>query len=269
MIKREVIIGDCRIVLPTLPEKSFDCVVTDPPYGQTSLAWDKPLAAGDWLPEVARVLKPTGSIWIWGTLRSLTPLCTDAAALGWHMAQDVVWEKHNGATFHADRFRRVHEQAVQLYRGAWADVFKAPVFTNDATARTVRRKKRPPHTGNIGESHYTSIDGGPRLARGVFHARSCHGRAVHPTQKPVEVLLPLIKFSCPPGGSVLDPFAGSGTTGIAANILKRNATLIELNPDYAAMATERIEDDAPLLGLIDMPEPPEPPEQLELEPRDG
>ncbi len=257
MADRNVIIGDCRDVLPTLPAASFNCVVTDPPYGQTSLAWDKPLRASEWLPEVARVLIRSGSVWIWGTLRSLAPLCMEAEALGWRIAQDVVWEKHNGATFHADRFRRVHEQAVQLYRSdtPWGDIFKEPVYTNDATARTVRRKKRPPHTGNIGESHYTSIDGGPRLARGVFHARSCHGRAVHPTQKPVDVILPLIKFSCPPGGSVLDPFAGSGTTAIAAGILKRRSTMIELNPEYAHMAAERIEDDAPLLGLIDLPEP--------------
>jgi DNA modification methylase len=56
---------------------------------------------------------------------------------------------------------------------------------------------------------------------------------------------------------VLDPFAGAGTTGLVADRLQRRSTMIELNPAYAAMAQERIEDDAPLLGLIDLPAAPE------------
>ncbi len=56
-------------------------------------------------------------------------------------------------------------------------------------------------------------------------------------------------------GRVLDPFGGAGTTGLVADRLQRRSTMIELNPAYAAMAQERIDDDAPLLGLIDLPEP--------------
>lgn len=248
----EILTGDCRAILPDLPAESVHCVVTDPPYGQTSLAWDRVLPLETWLPLVGRVLRRDGSVWIWGTLRSLAPLCVEADRLGWRLAQDIVWEKHNGATFHADRFRRVHEQAIQLYPAtvAWREVWTAPVYTPDATARAVRRKARPTHTGAIGESVYRSEDGGPRLMRSVFHERSEHGRAIHPTQKPVEVLRPLIEFSCPVGGVVLDPFAGSGSTGIAAKIAGRDAILIELNPEYAALTRRRVEDDSPLFAEI-------------------
>jgi hypothetical protein len=60
-----------------------------------------------------------------------------------------------------------------------------------------------------------------------------------------------IKAACPLGGRVLDPFGGSGTTGLVADRLKRNATLIDLNRDYVEMARNRIEIDAPLFAKIE------------------
>jgi DNA modification methylase len=63
---------------------------------------------------------------------------------------------------------------------------------------------------------------------------------------PPDLIEPCIKAGCPEGGTVLDPFGGSGTTGLVADRLKRNAILIELNPEYAAMAEKRIRGDAPM-----------------------
>jgi protein gp37 len=57
-----------------------------------------------------------------------------------------------------------------------------------------------------------------------------------------------ILAGCPDGGTVLDPFGGAGTTGLVASRLQRHAILIEINPDYAAMARQRIDGDAPLLS---------------------
>lgn len=204
-------VGDCRDVLPTLPAAIADCCITDPPYGDTSLEWDS-ICLG-WIEHVARALKPTASIWVFGSMRFLVPVFAEMAALGFRYSQDIVWEKQNGTGFHNDRFRRVHEHAVMFYRGAWADVYHDPQYTNDARAKVVRRKARPAHTGNIDAGHYVSEDGGPRLMRSVMEVRNEHGRAIHPTQKPLELLLPLIRYSCPPGGTVLDPFAGSAING--------------------------------------------------------
>lgn len=233
----QVLQGDARQVLDLLADKSVDCVVTDPPYGETSLAWD--IRVSGWLPEIRRVLAPHGSMWVFGSMKMFLAHAIDLD--GWRIAQDVVWEKHNGSNPLVDRFRRVHEHAIQLYPAEipWADIYKKPLFTNDATARTVRRKKKPPQWGAIDESHYVSHDGGPRLMRSVMFVRSCHGSAVHPTQKPVEVALPLIEYSCPLGGVVLDPFAGSGSFGVAAKQLQRNAILIELDPAFVRIAKER------------------------------
>src|SRR5207253_5557653 len=63
---------------------------------------------------------------------------------------------------------------------------------------------------------YTSEDGGPRLMRSVLKVRNEHGRAIHPTQKPLELLRPMVRYSCPPGGLVLAPFSGSAAVEVAA-----------------------------------------------------
>lgn len=234
----QIIQGDCRQVMQTLEPNSFDVCVTDPPYGDTNLSWD--VRVKGWIPAVARVLKPTASIWVFGSMRFLAPLFSEMEEEGFVYAQDVVWEKQNGTGFSKDRFKRVHEHAVQFYRGAWADVFKEPQFTLDATARTVRRKTRPAHTGKIEASSYTSEDGGPRMERSVIYARNEHGRAIHPTQKPLEILSPLVRFSTPPRGKLIDPFVGSGSTLLMASIAGFDATGIELNEDICVAARARI-----------------------------
>lgn len=242
----QVITGDCREVLPGIPAGAFDTCICDPPYGETDLEWD--VEVKGWIPAVARALKPSSSLWVFGSLRYLHRLFAEMAEHDFRYSQDIVWEKHNGSSLHADRFRRVHEHAVMFCRGEWSSVFHEPQFTNDATARTVRRKQKPAHWHGISEGQYQSEDGGPRLMRSVIYARSEHGRAIHPTQKPVHVLVPLVRYSCPPGGTVLDCFSGSGSLGIAAKIAGVSAVLVEKDPAMAEKSRERLQADAPLLA---------------------
>lgn len=238
--------GDCRELIAGVEAASVDLILADPPYGETSLEWDR--WPEGWLDGLARVLAPTGSLWVFGSQRMFLERAADFKC--WHFVQDVVWEKHNGSNPFTDRFRRVHEHAAQFtpHGLPWEAVYKNPLFTNDATARTVRRKRRPPQWGDIGASSYESHDGGPKLMRSVMFARSEHGRAIHPTQKPIACLLPLIEYSCPTNGLVLDPFAGSGSTLIAARQIGRRSLGIEANPVYVAAARARINADAPLLN---------------------
>jgi site-specific DNA-methyltransferase (adenine-specific) len=202
--------GDCREILPDLNIMA-DVVLADPPYGETSLSWDRwPMG---WIKsftggEVAAV---NASFWCFGSFRMF--LERKAEFEDWRFIQDVVWEKHNGSGFFADRFRRVHETAAHFIRSGvkWSDVFKSPQFTMDATARTVRKKAKPAQwQGATGATIYTSQDGGPRLQRSVQRVRSRHGKALHPTEKPIAILSPLLLYSCPPNGIVLDPVCGSG-----------------------------------------------------------
>lgn len=230
--------GDCRAVMRDFPPGSVDACITDPPYGDTSLEWDAQVSG--WLDEVARVLKPNASIWVFGSMRFLAPLFEEMDALGFKYSQDIVWEKQNGTGFHNDRFRRVHEHAVLFYRGAWSDVYHDTQYTNDATAKTVRRKARPAHTGHIERGHYVSEDGGPKLMRSVIYQPNEHGQALHPTQKPVELVLPLVRYSVPPGGIVLDPFMGSASVGMSARIAEREYIGIDNRADYFAICQRRM-----------------------------
>lgn len=220
--------GDFR----ALADVRADLVLADPPYGQTSLAWDTwptgwPEAVGG------------GSMWVFGTLRSFMDHAAEFTTGRWRLSQDVVWEKQNGSGFMVDRFRRVHEQVAHFYRGDWGSVWRSPLYTADATAWTVRRKSRPPHTGHIEAVPYLSEDGGPRLMRSVLRVRNMHGTAENETQKPVGLLTPLIEYGCPPDGLVFDPFMGSGSTLVAAKAAGRRAVGIELREDQCEIAARR------------------------------
>lgn len=220
-----------------MDDDSFDVILADPPYGTTSLDWDR--VDNDWLIEVFR-LAP--QLWCFGPMRFWLSHGHRFREAGWKYAQELIWEKHNGSSFHADRFRRVHEIVTHWYRGRWSDLHTTTQFTMDARPKVVRRKERPAHMGVIENSTYVSHDGGPRMMRSVLQIRSEHGRAVHPTQKPIDLLRPLLRYSCPDGGRILDPFAGSGSTGVAAQMDGYEFVGIEKNHEYAVAARERLRE---------------------------
>lgn len=218
-----------------------DAVITDPPYGETNLEWDQWVPG--WLTDAAII---TNAVWCFGSFRMFFEHADEFRP--WKFSQDVIWEKHNGSSLANDRFRRVHELATLWYRGEWSELRHETPRTFDATSRTVRRKAEPAqHQGERGPSVYTSADSGPRLMRSVLPVRSEHGRAVHPTQKPLGIVTPLIEYSVPRGGHVVDFFAGSGTTGLAAKLTGRRATLFEAHEPYAEAAAQRFSQ-----GLLDL-----------------
>lgn len=241
--------GDCRTDLQQ--HGPFDMLMADPPYGDTSLGWDK--RCEGWLDVATRLLKPTGSIWVFGSMRFFQDMGSAIKAAGFRYAQDVVWEKHNGSGFHADRFKRVHEHATQYYLASspWSTIYNDVQKTMDATPRAVRRKKRPAHTGHIEASHYVSEDGGPRIMRSVIYMPSMHGRAIHPTEKPVDLLEILIRTSCPLEGIVGDLFAGSGAAGEAAMRSSRRYAGCEIDDEMADKANARLAGVLPLYRSLE------------------
>lgn len=238
VLPQTIVTGDCREEMPWYAP--YDMILADPPYGDTSLAWDRRVEG--WVELARAALSPTGSLWVFGSLRSFMKTAGHFADAGFQIAQEIVWEKQNGTGFHADRFKRVHELAVQFYPAEtpWRNIYNDVQTTPDATARTVRRKQRPPHTGHIDAGHYVSEDGGPRLMRSVIYLRNCHRRAIHPTEKPSGLLEILVRTSCPEGGLLGDWFAGSGAAGEACRLSGRRYIGCEIDPDMASRARDRI-----------------------------
>jgi site-specific DNA-methyltransferase (adenine-specific) len=234
--------GDYRDALTRYRRDDFDLVIADPPYAVTSLAWDR--WQTEW-PEI--VAKYARSMWCFGSLRMFMDR---AAEFGdWKLSQDIVWEKHNGSSLAADRFRTVHELAAFFYQGAWSDIYTNVPTTSDATPRSVRRKALPlQHQGARGPSVYESQDGGPRLMRSVIYAQSMHGQAIHPTQKPGGLLEPMIEYGCKPGGRVLDPFAGSCAVGVAARSLGRRTVCVEAREEQCEAAAKWLSNDTLTFG---------------------
>ena len=220
-----------------IPESfTADVVIADPPYGETSLSWDT--WPEGWPTLAAR---HASSMWCFGSMRLFLDRRDELA--DWRLSQDLVWEKHNGSSLAADRFSRVHEHAVHWYRGPWADIYHETPTTPDATPRTVRRQpKAAQWQGARGPSEYSSIDGGPRLMRSVLLARSMHGRAINETEKPVSLLEPIVAYACPPGGMVLDLFAGSCSTLVAVRHLGqgRRAVGFEEREEQCEKAARRL-----------------------------
>lgn len=228
--------GDMREIIPALGLRA-DLIVADPPYGhETSLAWD--VWQDGWLSAAGEA---SDALWCFGSMRTLMIHAGEFFSSRWTYSQDVVWQKHNGSAFHNDRFRRIHENVVFFYRGLWGARYHEVPTTNDATARQIRRKQRPAHMGDIQRGEYATVDGGPRLMTSVLPVRSMHGRARHPCEKPVALLDLLIRYACPPGGLVLDPFAGSGSTGEAARMSGRRAVLIEGDKKECAKIADRLQ----------------------------
>ena len=247
-----IYLGDCRKVLPLIMiqgvTKGCDAIITDPPYGDTSLDWDRKVDG--WLREIPLVPQ----LWCFGSMRFFLEHGHDFTEEHWKYGQEIVWEKHNGSGFHADRFKRVHEFAVHWYRGEWKKLHLEPITTDGhRRVRATRPRNGTPHTGDVEPSPYDSTI---RLERSVLQVRSEHGRAVHPTQKPLGILSPLIRYSVTRGGLVLDPFMGSGSTLLAARQLGRRAIGIEEREDYCEAAVQRLGQGELALSLdtAEMPE---------------
>jgi site-specific DNA-methyltransferase (adenine-specific) len=234
-----ILTGDCRDLMGA--EGPFDLIIADPPYGDTALEWDRKVRG--WELVAAGRLKASGSVWVFGSMRYFLEGGGQAMAdAGFRYVQDVVWEKHNGTGFAADRFKRVHELAVQFRRAGvrWGDVFndvqRVPHAGPDkGHIRT--SAVRVPHTGEIGAHVYD--DDGLRICRSVLKLPSVRG-GIHPTEKPVALLELLIRTSCPAGGLVGDFFAGSGAAGDAAAMAGRSYVGCEIDPQMAARARERL-----------------------------
>jgi site-specific DNA-methyltransferase (adenine-specific) len=237
--------GDCREAPAVVGEQRFSLILADPPYQQTSLAWDR--WPSGWLKVMLHLRAQDGSLWSWGTLRTFMERAAEFFD-GWRLAQDTIWEKHNGSQPATDRFLRVHEQAAHLYPASipWESIYRdpqrvpAPREHRHKAGRVVHRRAQPAHTGKHRPSTY--VDDGMRRQRSVWHVRSEHhqGRGTA-TPKPLGVLEPIVRYSCPPAGWVLVPFVGGGAEVEAAHASGRNVVGFDISEKELSTAARRLD----------------------------
>jgi len=230
--------GNCLDIMRKLPNESFHLIFTDPPYGETSYEWD--MFNIDWIDQCKRLLKPEGSLWIWGSLRYILGIDTIIGDLGFRLSQDLVWEKNNGSGFSNDRFRRVHQFLVQYYCGKWSDIYKNVLY--EPTGRSGSVTRSATEAGLHGKRKSVTTQLNKRIVRSVIKNKQRRGVG-HPTAKPLDISEKIIRYSCPEDGFVLDPFAGSCTTAIAAVRSGCHFTMIEKDEKYFEIGSKLVQQE--------------------------
>ena len=209
--------GDCLEVMKAIPDGSVDCVITDPPYlmdlkpqrknakfhGVHIKNDDNAEWVDGFFNEVSRLLKPNSVAFIFCNHFCMADFITSALKAGLTLKNHLIWDKcHFGM---GNNWRPIHESILVFTNGKFKTVSK-----NNKTILSYKK---------------------------VYHSK-----AIHPTQKPVDLLEHLITESDLQGDIVLDPFMGSGSTMIACLNTNRKGIGIELDKHYFDVASKRISD---------------------------
>lgn len=257
-----VICGDAFTLLPFLGERRFDLLFADPPYNlQKNFGENRFYRRSEkeyarwlekWLSECAPLLKPDASVYICGDWRSGAAIASVGGKY-FKLRNRITWEREKG------------RGALQNWKNAAEDIWYFTVsddFTFNLESVKQRRRVLAPYTENGKPKDWQ------KTAHGDF--RDTHPSNIwtditvpfwsmpenteHPTQKPEKLLAKIILASTNPGGLILDPFAGSGTTAVAAKKLGRRYVAIEADENYCLLAAKRLksaETDRSIQGFAD------------------
>ena len=243
--------GDCLDGMSRLEDNSVDFICVDPPYGTTVIKWDTPLSLDRMWAQYERVLKPFGTIVIFGQ----QPFTSRLVSSNYDMFKySLVWRKSKVGHFAQAPYRPLteHEDVLVFSRGGTGCNSKNPMTYNPqglvpCTVHigkdTAQRKHRP---GTVPRPAYTQTH--TNYPRSILDFPSTNGgKILHPTQKPVELIEYLVKTFSNEGELVLDSCMGSGTTGVACARTNRRFAGFELDEDIYNCAKRRIEDSQPVV----------------------
>lgn len=173
---------------------------------------------------------------------------------GWYLRQDIIWHKPNPMPESVtDRCTKAHEYIFLLSKSE-RYYFDADAIAETATGRDPGNVTPNKHAGQpMAETKANLSQIGARETRNkrsVWTVPTKPFSGAHFATFPPDLITPCILAGSAEGDMVLDPFGGAGTTGLVADRLGRNATLIELNPQYAELAKQRIHGDSPLFAEV-------------------
>lgn len=267
-----ILTGDCRDVLKTLGDQSVNCVLTSPPYfrqrdygvdgqiGQEATPADLADALAEVAAELRRVLADDGVFWL--------QMGDTYAAGGNGGGGSLVAKRRQWTGAHERRgWRRqspgFKEKDITLTPFVVADTLRADgwylrgtIIWNKRVATEPPRLDRPSSAHEYlflltkAEQYRVRDPGEPWFKSTVWDIRPQPSYTGHPAVMPEELARRCIICSTAPGNTVLDPFFGAGTTGLAAEHLKRDCIGIELNPAYVEMARKRLHDDAGMFAEV-------------------
>jgi DNA modification methylase len=252
----QIIHADVMVGLTALPDDSFQLIVADPPYGNVLVdqAWDTDLddkAFEDWNVAWAQAavakLKPDGLMYVFGQLgkreHRWIHLASRLCEIG-SFHDQLIWDRVVGYNERSDSFTPAYEICLVLKKSPDAlpyfdkDAVRIPY--DDATIKKYLKDKRYKDK----EARRAHLEKG-KYATNLLRVPSLKGsskeKVGHPSQKPEGLIAMLVQSGSRPGDVVLDPFFGSGTTGVVCQRLGRPWIGIERDGAYCAMAKQRIE----------------------------
>lgn len=236
--RNDVVLGDSFQLLKTLEDGSFDLILTDPPYNisrpnnfQTmgregfSWGWDQEFDTTGWIEDAVRLLRPGGSIIVFNDWKLLGEITAALVASGCAEKDPIVWQHEGQPDSYASPliWEKNNPQPRNIHRR----------YVSDKEFAVWAVKPKAKWTFNKPD--------GVSYARGAFHFPVPRKRK-HPTKKPDELFEQLVRIHSNPGDWVLDPFAGEGTTSVAAKRTGRNSLVIdksELYYEWAVAGTTR------------------------------
>lgn len=255
-----IITGDCIVEMKKISDSSVDLIIADPPYNLSKGGdwkwdnsvelkgmggnWNKVMQDWDnysfesymeftrqWLTEAQRILKPTGSMWIFGTYHNIGIINVLCQILGIEIINEVIWYKRNAfPNLAGRRLTASHETILWCNKGGK----KREYYFDYEYSKT-------------GDFSYDSLKAPGKQMRTVWDISNNKSKeelafGKHPTQKPIRILKRMIKLASKEGDLMLTPFSGSGSECVAAKMTGRKYIGIEIDSDYCDIARTRLQN---------------------------
>ena len=226
---------DCLKILPTIPDKSIDLILTDPPYGTTQCKWDSIIPFEPMWKELKRIIKDNGAITLFGTEPFSSHL--RLSNIKWFKYDWYCNKKFITGFLNSKRQPLRCIEVISIFYKNKHNYF--PIMTKGKM-----RKKGGLHKSSECYGEYKSIytESDTYYPKNYFEFSNANQtKKVHPTQKPINLLEYLIKTYTNENDTVLDFAMGSGSTGVACKNINRDFIGIELDKNYFNIAKNRIE----------------------------
>ncbi len=238
-------LGGCLDILPSIPDRSVDAVVADPPYGCHAMSWDSVIPHEPMWRELERIVKPNGNIVLFGRGLFAYKLALSNERL---FRYDLVWRKSKCGSPLTAKYMPMKKHELVLVFGRRAAKYNPQMLPGEPYER--RFTKHRTNNLKFGIKGVVERNGGWRFPPSVldFPQKWRRQDQLHPTQKPVELMEWLIRSFSDEGDMVLDFTMGSGSTGVAAVRANRRFIGIENDERYFAIAASRIESESLRLG---------------------